>query len=56
MKICNKCNKPKKLLDFYKNPTSKDGHINTCKRCKLMVQKNYDNNIKKTIQYIPRFN
>ena len=33
-KICKKCGKELPIEEFAKNPGSKDGHINTCKRCR----------------------
>ncbi len=32
-KICIKCNKRKKLVDFLQDERYKDGHINYCKKC-----------------------
>lgn len=34
MKVCRKCFINKPLSEFYKNPDSKDGHIQTCRLCK----------------------
>lgn len=33
-KICKKCGKELPITEFGNNPMSKDGHINTCKRCR----------------------
>ena len=42
MKTCNKCEQEKKLSDFYKRSTSKDGLHNMCKHCfKVWAQKRY---------------
>lgn len=32
-KICKHCNRELPMEEFGKNPGSKDGHINVCKRC-----------------------
>ena len=39
MKVCNRCGEKKPLIDFYKHPKSKDGHLNQCKSCKIAYQK-----------------
>lgn len=33
MKKCNRCDDTKVIGEFYKNPTSRDGHVNQCKDC-----------------------
>jgi len=35
MKLCKQCNKEKKLSDFYKSKTCKDGYTVICKTCFL---------------------
>lgn len=32
-KICKTCGRELPIEMFYKNPMSKDGHINSCKDC-----------------------
>jgi hypothetical protein len=52
MKICNKCNSEKPLIEFPKHRSSKDGYENTCKECKTAIAKiHYQNNIDKKKQY-----
>lgn len=52
MKICNKCNQEKIILDFPKHKTCKDGHENTCIKCKnILAKKHYIDNIKIKKQY-----
>lgn len=38
-KACIACLKVKPLTDYYKNASSKDGHIGTCKACKAAQQR-----------------
>lgn len=33
MKACYRCGDVKPLVDFYRHPHAKDGHINKCKSC-----------------------
>jgi len=41
-KKCKKCSHVKVILEYYKNPNSKDGYSEKCKECaKSMAQKNY---------------
>src|SRR5262245_57245350 len=40
-KVCQKCGVVKPLTDFYRHPSTKDGHLNTCKPCKNIQQKQY---------------
>jgi hypothetical protein len=41
-KICHKCGKNKPIMDFYKNPHSKNGRLNICKPCKIYYQRIYE--------------
>lgn len=40
-KPCKKCGETKPLTEFYRHPSTKDGHLNTCKPCKNIQQKQY---------------
>ena len=40
-KTCRVCKQTKSLSEFYKHQTSKDGHFNICKSCKLKKVKEY---------------
>ncbi len=40
-RVCNKCFKEKPINSFYKNPTSKSGHVLRCKSCTLKYKKVY---------------
>lgn len=42
MKICTKCDKKKPLHMFHKHPQSKDGRASECKRCKSIVDRDYN--------------
>ena len=37
-KICQKCGKELPIEEFSKNPSCKDGHLSTCKRCRGAFQ------------------
>ena len=37
-KICSKCHKTKKISEFYKDSTNKDGHTYQCKECNKAYQ------------------
>lgn len=50
MKICNKCNIKKELVEFSKYKKSKDLHAGTCKICKSKIDTEYRNLNKKTIR------
>ena len=39
MKTCKECKIIKSLSDFYKHKGMSDGHLNTCKQCKIAYQK-----------------
>lgn len=41
MKICNKCNINKDLIDFYKDKTHKDGLTSNCKLCKNKMNQSW---------------
>jgi protein-arginine kinase activator protein McsA len=45
MKTCRKCGETKPLSEFYKNKESKDGHLNICKTCKCVYQRNRTENL-----------
>lgn len=36
-KICNTCERPLELDQFYGSRNAPDGHINTCKDCKTLI-------------------
>src|ERR1700694_2570956 len=42
MKICNKCNKEKELVEFHNHPGWRDGHYNVCKVCRNEWKRSYD--------------
>jgi hypothetical protein len=41
-KVCSKCNKEKKVCEFGKLKSSKDGYRYFCKECRNSVEKTYD--------------
>lgn len=44
LKTCSKCNTPKKLEDFSKDKSKKDGKHSSCKECKRNCDANYRKN------------
>jgi hypothetical protein len=46
-KTCICCKKAKKLDEFYKHKTTKDGRINKCKTCKREYAREYQRNKEK---------
>lgn len=40
-KICNKCGIEKSIEDFHKNKKGKFGRVETCKSCKVLINKHY---------------
>lgn len=38
-KICKRCNKEQSIDNFYKVPSMKDGHDNTCKTCRKELRR-----------------
>jgi len=44
--ICIKCKTSKILDDFHKNKSRKNGHTNTCKKCRKLVHETHYNNNK----------
>lgn len=38
-KICKRCNKEQPIDNFYKVPSMKDGHDNTCKTCRKELRR-----------------
>lgn len=41
MKRCTDCGRLKKLADFYKHPSGKDGRMTSCKACKKEYSRQY---------------
>lgn len=38
-KICKRCSKEQSIDNFYKVPSMKDGHDNTCKTCRKELRR-----------------
>ena len=49
MKTCRKCKETKPLTEYYKDKGMKDGHLNTCKKCRLEQMKEYNSENKEKI-------
>jgi hypothetical protein len=41
MKTCSKCNETKNFCEFHKLKTSKDGYRSQCKKCRVLLTKEY---------------
>ena len=48
LKICNKCNIEKDIINFYKNKNTKSGFRNNCKQCELDYYRNNKEKISKS--------
>jgi hypothetical protein len=52
MKVCKSCSIEKPLLDFYKNHSMSDGHLNHCIPCvKSRIKKHREVNLEKIREY-----
>lgn len=50
MKICSKCEKKKRLSQFYKCSSRKDGHTSSCKECRKLLDEQRKDLIKDYIK------